>query len=300
MPELPEVETVVRGLRPRLRGRRIERLEVRQPLVVRGSLSAFRRALRRARIDAVRRKGKYILLELRSGGNPAQPVFWVVHLGMTGQLYVCRPEAPRLKHTHVVARLSSGEQLRFRDPRRFGKMLLLRADQLADYFAPLGPEPLRISFAAFARLFAGRKAPVKNLLLNQNRLRGLGNIYANEVLFVAGIHPARAAGSLGRDEVDGLYRAIRGVLRRAIAEQGTTVADYRTAAGEPGDYQNFLRVYDREDQPCPRCGSTIERLVLAGRSTHFCPQCQPAQEENQRTGQRAARRAAAALGAAGD
>jgi formamidopyrimidine-DNA glycosylase len=194
---------------------------------------------------------------------------------MTGQFYVCRREAPRQKHTHLTARLSSGEQLRFRDARRFGKMLLLREDQLADYFAPLGPEPLRISPGSFARLFAGRKAPVKNLLLNQNRLRGLGNIYANEALFVARIHPARPAGSLIRKELERLFSAMRGVLRQAIAEQGTTVADYRTAEGAPGDYQNFLRVYDREGQPCPRCGTAIERLVLAGRSAHFCPQCQP-------------------------
>jgi len=299
MPELPEVETVVRGLRPRLQGRRIVRLEVRQPLVIRGSLSGFRRAVSGARVGRIRRYGKHIVLELRAGSNHARPVYWVVHLGMTGQFYVCRPEAPRLKHTHVVARLSSGEQLRYRDPRRFGKMLLLREDQLADYFAPLGPEPLRLSFERFARLFAGRRAPVKNLLLNQNRLRGLGNIYANEALFVAGIHPARPAASLTREELERLYRDMRVVLRRAIAEQGTTVADYRTAEGEPGDYQNFLRVYDREGQPCPRCGSTIERLVLAGRSAHFCPQCQPEKRKGERTAQPAARRGAVAA-AAGD
>jgi formamidopyrimidine-DNA glycosylase len=285
MPELPEVETVVRGLRPRLVGRRIERLEVRQPLVIRGSLSAFRRAVSGARVGRIRRHGKHIVVEL-AAARGARPAFWVVHLGMTGQFYVCPPDAPRLKHTHVVARLSSGEQLRFRDPRRFGKMLLLRAEQLADYFAPLGPEPLRISLAAFARLFAERRAPVKNLLLNQNRLRGLGNIYANEALFVARIHPARPAESLGLDELKRLYDAMRGVLRRAIAEQGTTVADFRNAEGAPGDYQNFLRVYDRDGQPCPRCGTTIERLVLAGRSAHFCPRCQPFKQRRELRDQR--------------
>ncbi|MGH9778796.1 MAG: bifunctional DNA-formamidopyrimidine glycosylase/DNA-(apurinic or apyrimidinic site) lyase [Candidatus Acidiferrales bacterium] len=299
MPELPEVETVVRGLRPRLKGRRIVRLEVRQPLVIRGSLSGFRRALSGARVAHIRRYGKHIVLGLHSAANHARPAYWVVHLGMTGQFYVCRPEAPRLKHTHVIARLSSGEQLRFRDPRRFGKMLLLRESQLAGYFAPLGPEPLRLSFERFARLFAGRRAPVKNLLLNQNRLRGLGNIYANEALFVAGIHPARAAGSLDRTEAERLYRAMRDVLRGAIAEQGTTVADYRTAEGQPGDYQNFLRVYDREGQPCPRCGSSIERLVLAGRSAHFCPRCQPEKRKRAKAAQPAARRGAVAV-AAGD
>src|SRR5574341_1786592 len=136
MPELPEVETVVRGLRPGLEGRRVERLEVRQPLVIRGSLAGFRRALRGARIGRVRRHGKYILLELQSASNHVQPQVWVVHLGMTGQFYVCRPDAERLPHTHVVARLSSGEQLRYRDPRRSGKMLLLAEADLAGYLAP--------------------------------------------------------------------------------------------------------------------------------------------------------------------
>lgn len=278
MPELPEVETVVRGLRARLEGHRVERLEVRQPLLIRGSLAGFRRAVSGARIGRVRRHGKYILLELRSAANHARPQFWIVHLGMTGQFYVCRPDAERLPHTHVVARLSNGEQLRYRDPRRFGKMLLLAEADLAGYFAPLGPEPLRIPFGKFCRLFAERRAPVKNLLLNQNRLRGLGNIYAMEALFVARIHPARPAGSLGRAELRRLYQAMRGVLRRAITEQGTTVADYRTAEGAPGDYQNFLRVYDRQGKSCPRCGTPIERIVQAGRSTHFCPIRQPWKE----------------------
>ncbi len=269
------METVVRGLRPRVEGRRVERLEVRQPLVIRGSLAGFRRALCGARIERVRRHGKYILLELRSPANYARPKVWLVHLGMTGQFYVCRPKAERLPHTHVVARLSSGAELRYRDPRRFGKMLLVAATELADYFAPLGPEPLQVSFSKFCRLFTKRRAPVKNLLLNQNRLRGLGNIYAIEALFVARIHPARVAGSLERAELRRLYQAMRGVLRRAIAEQGTTVADYRTAEGTPGDYQNFLRVYDRKGKPCPRCGAAIVRIIQAGRSTHFCPRCQP-------------------------
>ncbi len=276
MPELPEVETVVRGLRPRLGGRRIERIEILQPLVVRGSLAGFRRALTGARLTRLSRRGKYILVELRAKGNRAEAGYWIVHLGMTGQLYACSPEAPREKHTHVVAWLSGGAQLRYRDPRRFGKMLTLRAGELEEYFAALGPEPLRISFARFCGLFAGRRAPVKSLLLNQNRLRGLGNIYSSEALFVAGIHPARPSGTLNRAELRRLYNALQYVLREAIAAQGTTVRDYRTADGRPGDYQNFLRVYDRQGEPCPRCGGSIERVVLAGRSAHFCARCQPA------------------------
>jgi len=277
MPELPEVETVVRGLRSRLEGRRIRRLRIFQPLVVKGSLTRFRRALPGARIARVNRRGKYILLELEPANGRARCA-WVVHLGMTGQLYACRPATPLLKHTHVVAWLSSGEQLRYRDPRRFGKMLVLPAADLDDYFAALGPEPLRIGLERFRALFAGRRLPVKNLLLNQNRLRGLGNIYSSEALFLAGIHPTRAAGALDSDELGRLYAAMRQVLREAIAGQGTTVSDYRTAAGLPGGYQNSLRVYDREGELCPRCGTRIERLVLAGRSAHFCPQCQPVEE----------------------
>lgn len=276
MPELPEVETVVRGLRARVVGRRIVRLEIGQPAIVRSDLKKFRRALAGARIAGMRRRGKYILIELARANGKARRDCWVVHLGMTGQLYAAKRAAPREKHTHLIAWLSSGEQLRYRDPRRFGRLLALRAEEVEDYFAPLGPEPLRVSLAGFRRLFAGRRAPVKNLLLNQNRLRGVGNIYAGEALFLAGIHPARAAESLTRAELERLFRALRQVLREAIAGQGSTVSDYRRGDGQPGSYQNSLRVYDREGKPCPNCGRAIERLVLAGRSAHFCPGCQAA------------------------
>lgn len=272
MPELPEVETVVRGLRPRLEGRRILRLQVQQPLVVRGSARRLRRMLTGARIARVSRRGKYILLTLRPRGRPQ---CWIVHLGMTGQFYACAATAPLLKHTHVVVWLSGGAQLRFRDQRRFGKMLVLPEADLRHYFAALGPEPFRLPFERFCALFAGRQVAVKNLLLNQQRLRGLGNIYSNEALFVARIHPARAAGTLRRAALVRLFRAVRGVLRAAIAGQGSSVSDYRTADGLPGDYQNYLRVYDREGKACPRCGASIERMVLTGRSAFFCPQCQP-------------------------
>jgi formamidopyrimidine-DNA glycosylase len=284
VPELPEVETVVRGLRPRLRGRRIERLRLHQPLIVRGSLSAFRRTLSGARVLQVRRTGKYILVELQPRGAGSRPRYWIVHLGMTGRLYACKATAPRLKHTHLVAWLSGGEQLRYLDPRRFGKMLTLPESDLQSYFAALGPEPFRISLERFRRLCAGRRSPVKNLLLNQSRLRGLGNIYASEALFLARIHPARLAGTLQGSELMRLYTAIRKVLREAIAGQGSTLSDYRNADGVPGDYQNSLRVYDREGEPCPFCGTAIERILLAGRSSHFCPQCQPFRHPVSRAG----------------
>lgn len=274
MPELPEVETVVRGLRLRLRGKRIDRLRLFEPLVVEGSVNRFRRVLRGARIANLQRRGKYILIAL-SIADGKRGWRWVVHLGMTGQLYACPPASPLLKHTHLVAALSSGEQLRYCDTRRFGKMLVLPEQDLPDYFGALGPDPLQVSFERFCRLFAGRTAPVKNFLLNQNRLRGLGNIYSSEALFLARIHPLRPAGALSPKELTRLYRAVQRVLRAAIAGQGSTVSDYRTADGVPGDYQNRLRVYDREGEPCPRCGTEIERIVLVGRSAHFCPHCQP-------------------------
>jgi formamidopyrimidine-DNA glycosylase len=274
VPELPEVETVVRGLRPRLAGRLILRIQLRQPLVVRGSRTRFRRALPGARIVRLRRRGKFILVELQPRAADIGPHTWVIHLGMTGQLYACSPAAPLLKHTHLVAWLSGGEQLRYVDPRRFGKMLVLRDDEVEDYFALLGAEPFRVSFPRFSNLFAGRRAPIKNLLLNQSLLRGLGNIYSSEALFLARIHPTRPAGTLKPPELKRLYRALRKVLRQAIAGQGSTVSDYRTADGLPGDYQNYLRVYEREGEPCPRCGAAIRRIVLAGRSAHFCPRCQ--------------------------
>ncbi len=285
MPELPEVETVVRGLRPRLVGQRIRRLRVAEPRVIRGSLRRFRRLLAGARILRLSRRGKYILLELRPAAERSGRYYWIVHLGMTGQFYACAPTTPLLKHTHVVVWLSSGAQLRFRDPRRFGKMLVLREADLEDYFAALGPDPLRISFPRFCGLFAGRRAPVKSLLLNQNRLRGLGNIYSSEALFLSGIHPARPAGTLDRTELQQLYGSLRWVLREAIAGMGTTISDYRTGDGRPGNYQNSLRVYDREGEPCPRCGTLIARLVLAGRSAHYCPECQPRQRRGQPAGE---------------
>ncbi len=279
VPELPEVETVVRGLRPRAQGKLIQRVEIRQAPtygVIRGSLRSFRRALSGARISRIGRRAKYILLDLEHPRRAGKSLTWVVHLGMTGQLYVCKPSAPRLKHTHLVVTLSSGEQLRYCDPRRFGKMRVVSRAGLPDFFARLGREPFGLSLQRFCRLFAERRAPVKNVLLNQNLLSGLGNIYANEVLFVAGIHPATPAGRLKRTQLSHLFRAVQTVLREAIKGQGSTVSDYRNAEGAPGGYQNHLRVYDREGEPCPRCGARIKRMVLVGRSAHFCPRCQRA------------------------
>ena len=278
MPELPEVETIVRGLRPRLVGQSIERVIVRQAVshgVVKGSVAQFRRSLKGAVITKARRRAKYLLFDLNQTGVAGLKATWLVHLGMTGQLYACKPEAVLLKHTHLTLWLSSGEQVRFCDPRRFGKTLVLPSMDVAGYLSHIGPDPLEIAAGEFLGILEGRKAPVKNLLLNQLVLGGVGNIYANEALYLARIHPACPAGRLTSVKGKALYRTLRKVLKEAIRNNGTTVADYRTSEGEPGWYQNRLRVYDREGEPCPRCRKPIRRLVLGQRSAHYCPSCQP-------------------------
>lgn len=278
MPELPEVETVVRGLGPRLKGRRITGVRIRQPRkygLVRGSVQRFRKALEESTITRIHRRGKFILMDLQRPDPGETARTWVVHLGMSGQLYACKPDAEDLPHTHLKIELASGEQVRLRDPRRFGRTLVVPTGRLPDFFAKLGPEPLEIKPGEFALRFAGRKAPVKNLLLNQNLISGVGNIYANEALFVAGIHPARPAVGLRVAEWHRLHSSLQQVLREAIAGNGTTIADYRTSEGQPGWYQNRLRVYDRAGEPCPRCGAVIRQVVLAGRSAQYCPVCQP-------------------------
>jgi len=274
MPELPEVETIVRGLRAQVQGQRITRVVVHQPRIIHGSRAAFRRLLPRARIACIERYGKYIIFHLDLGAHSAASWCLLVHLGMTGQLHWCRPELPYLKHTHVTFWLANGAQLRFRDQRRFGRLEVIPAKFLSRYFTRLGPEPLEIPFTAFARLFAGRRAVIKSLLLNQSLLRGLGNIYSDEALFRARIHPVTPAGSLDLAALHRLYAAIRRVLRAAIAAAGTSFSNYITAQGQPGEFQFRLRVYGREGQRCMRCGSRVKRTVLAGRSSYFCPRCQ--------------------------
>ncbi|MFQ5816494.1 MAG: bifunctional DNA-formamidopyrimidine glycosylase/DNA-(apurinic or apyrimidinic site) lyase [Terriglobia bacterium] len=281
MPELPEVETVVRGLRPRLRGRRICRVRLHQPLILRGRRTQFRRVVAGARIARLERRGKFIVFHLEGPPNGARRWCLIVHLGMTGQLFCCSPREPYQKHTHATFWLDTGKQMRFRDPRRFGRLELIPAARLDAYFAHFGPEILDVPFAGFARRFAGRRAPVKSLLLNQNVLRGLGNIYSDEVLFVARIHPATPADRLALPRLRRLYAAIQRVLHAAIDAEGTSFSNYVTAEGRLGNFQYRLRVYGREGKSCPRCRTPIERIVLSARSSHFCPRCQPRQRRGQ-------------------
>lgn len=262
MPELPEVETIVRALDPRLRGRRILSAEFRCRRVLRGDPDQTAANLAGRKVRAVRRYGKFIAMELDGGRS------FVVHLGMTGKLLL--NGAPG-KHTHAILTLDRGALL-YDDSRQFGRLEL--SEGLPERVRQLGPEPLEVPVDQFARLLRARKSKVKALLLNQSFLRGIGNIYADEALFRAGIHPLAIAARLRPDRVKLLHRAINKVLREAIAAGGSSVSDYVDVDGRQGSFQVRHNVYQKTGEPCPRCGTRIRRILVAQRGTHFCPNCQ--------------------------
>jgi formamidopyrimidine-DNA glycosylase len=274
MPELPEVETIARGLARQVTGDRIESVWIGgKPEPLKSPAEEIVRVLQGARIAAVRRVGKHIVIDLERRAKKAAAAKrsqWIVHLGMTGRMLVAEADAEIAKHTHAIATLASGRELRFEDPRRFGR-LEVKSDA---GFAAKGAEPLDVAFEIFAQLFRGRKTPIKSALLNQALLSGIGNIYADESLFRAGIRPRRRAASLTRAELRKLYDAVHEVLNEAIAAGGSSVSDYVDAAGEPGFFQLQHRVYQRAGQPCLVCKTRIKRLVIGGRSSHYCPKCQ--------------------------
>jgi formamidopyrimidine-DNA glycosylase len=268
MPELPEVETIARGLNRRLAGDRIESVWIGpKPEPLKSSAAAIRRVLQGARIEGVRREGKHIVCDLDTASGPAQ---WVVHLGMSGRCVVCAPEAERRAHTHLIASLESGSELRFVDPRRFGRLQVLRGRR----FAAPGEEPTSAARERFIELFKGRRTPIKSALLNQRLLAGIGNIYADESLFRAGVRPQRRAARMTRAELVRLYEAVQQVLAEAIAAGGSSVSDYVDADGQNGLFQLEHRVYRRTGEPCTVCGARIQRIVIGGRSSHYCPKCQ--------------------------
>ena len=277
MPELPEVETIARGLASRVTGDFIESVWLgSKPEPLKSSAAEIAATLQSSRIADVRRMGKHIVFELvgegRRGRRSQQPLSakaqWIVHLGMTGSMLVCKPDAEIAKHTHAVVKLASGRELRFVDPRRFGRLSVAR-----DFDAG-GCEPLDIKLDSFITLFHGRKTPIKSALLNQKLLRGVGNIYADESLFRAGIRPRRRAASLTRENLRRLYESVQEVLKEAIALGGSSVSDYVDSDGQEGSFQLEHRVYGREGERCLRCKTTIKRVVIAGRSSHYCPKCQ--------------------------
>ncbi len=300
MPELPEVETIARGLAKRVTGDVIESVwlgQKKEPL--KSSPSAIAKALEHSRISSVRRMGKHIVFDLerkheatpsapksrerksslRDGhalgaaageGGPIDPTSaqWIVHLGMTGSLRVCKPHTEIAKHTHAILKLASGRELRFVDPRRFGRL------SVATAFDATGVEPLEVALDRFVTLFRGRSTPIKSALLNQKLLRGVGNIYADESLFRANIRPRRRASTITREGLSRLYVAVQQVLNEAIALGGSSISDYVDADGEEGFFQLQHRVYGREGDPCLVCRTPIKRVVIAGRSSHYCPTCQ--------------------------
>ncbi len=268
MPELPEVETIARGLAKRVTGDTVESVWIghrHQPL--KSPAAEIAATLDGATIARVRRVGKHIAIDLDSPRGKAQ---WIVHLGMTGKMLVAQPDHPVEKHTHLIARLASGRELRFVDPRMFGKLAVVPEHR----FQAPGSEPLDVGLELFAGLFRKRKTPIKSALLNQKLLSGIGNIYADESLFRAGIRPRRRAASLTREELKRLYEAVQEVLNEAIAAGGSSVSDYVDAAGEPGFFQLHHRVYQRTGEPCLVCRTAIKRVVIGGRSSHYCPRCQ--------------------------
>jgi formamidopyrimidine-DNA glycosylase len=322
MPELPEVETIARGLASRVSGDVIESVWLGgKPEPLKSPAREIAATLEHSRVLTVRRMGKHIIFDLeqksvaraplrqahgrllpakgveskrvRPGprvklprasltaqaeadegvrptqGGPTQAQ-WIVHLGMTGRLQVCEPQSEVLKHTHAILKLASGRELRFVDPRRFGRLSVARAGG----FEAGGIEPLEADAERFLALFRGRKTPIKSALLNQKLLRGVGNIYADESLFRAGIRPRRRASTITRDQLSRLLASVKEVLREAIALGGSSISDYVNADGEAGFFQLQHRVYGREGEPCLVCTGLIKRVVIAGRSSHYCPRCQ--------------------------
>ncbi len=272
MPELPEVETLARELRGALIGRRVVGVEVRWPRTVAGpDPETFARRLTGRRIREIGRRGKWLLLCLDEGD------WLLVHLRMSGRLVVESADAPEDSHTRVVFHLDDGRRLRFSDPRKFGRMALV--DDPGAVLGDLGPDPLdpALTPERLAGMLRGRRVRLKPLLTDQRFLAGLGNIYADEVLWEAGLHPLRCADTLTLEETARLHGAIRQVLEEAIACRGTTLPDRRYVLpdGRPGEFAPHLAVYGREGQPCPRCGAPIIRTRVGGRSARYCPRCQP-------------------------
>jgi formamidopyrimidine-DNA glycosylase len=290
MPELPEVETVANGVHARIAGQRIARVWTSgKPQTFKTPEAEIADALTGSTIESVRRVGKTIVMTAR---QKKRPIEFLIHLGMTGRLLVSAAEVPMPPHTHAILTLADGREVRFVDPRRFGRLSIHPSTNAGapglvsetwegaaprsastSYTGP-GREPLTISLEDFIALFRGRKMPIKAALLNQSLLHGVGNIYADESLFRAGIRPRRQAGRLTRDELARLRKALVAVLRHAIKLGGSSVSDYVDADGVRGFFQLQHKVYMRGGEPCLVCGTPIKRIVLAGRSTHFCPHCQ--------------------------
>jgi len=289
MPELPEVETVARGLRESVLGRRILSVTLGKTDFI-DDPAALEQHLPGRQITAVERYGKFMLLQLappasaRSGGSAPSAASdgdggsasLLVHLGMTGHIAPHPGSQPCKKHTHACFLLDDGRELRYTDARRFGRMAYLAGAALEEELHGFGADALEVSAEEFVERMRMRRARVKALLLDQSVLRGVGNIYADESLWRAKIHPARLGARLTRKQAETLHHALRAILEKAIVMRGSSISDFLDAEGEPGEYQRRHRAYGREGKPCYRCGAPIRRTIVAGRSSYFCPRCQRA------------------------
>jgi formamidopyrimidine-DNA glycosylase len=275
MPELPEVETVVRGLQAVLPGRRILNVRLGKTDFIEDP-AALERDLPGSRVGSVRRHGKFIVVKLESSNGRAAAGSLLIHLGMTGQILIGPPEAPIAPHTHVFLALDDGRELRYVDIRRFGKMRMLAGDSPEARLEKLGLDALEATQAQFIALVKSRRARIKALLLDQTVLRGMGNIYTDESLWRARIHPMKIGANLKHSELRQLYRAVREVLNEAIRMRGSSISDYVDSDGRRGEFQLRHRVYQRLGKKCFRGDGTIRRAIVAGRSSYFCPACQPA------------------------
>jgi len=296
MPELPEVETVARGLQRQIAGRRILSVTLGKTDFI-DNPGEIEKELPGRTIGSVVRYGKFLLLQLtrkEDAGETDRESALLVHLGMTGMLRPQPAGEPHAKHTHVVALLDDGRELRYTDPRRFGRIAYLEGESLQEELRRFGADPLEAGLEEFTARIRGKRSRIKALLLDQRVLRGVGNIYADESLWKARIHPKRLGARLRREQVKKLYRALQGILERAIVMRGSSIADFLDAEGQPGEYQRHHRAYGREGEPCFRCKTRIQRVIVAGRSSYFCPQCQkvPRRGKSRRNGKQehAARR----------
>src|SRR5437899_6456323 len=281
MPELPEVETVARGLRQAILGRRILSVTLGRTDFI-DDPAALEQHLPGRQIEAVERYGKFMLLRLSAAqgetraatNGDAAPASLLVHLGMTGQIAPTSAGQPLEKHTHVCMLLDDGRELRYTDARRFGRIAYLTKALLAEELTGFGADPLEVSKVEFADRICKRRARIKALLLDQSVLRGVGNIYADESLWKAKIHPARLGSGLGRKQAETLRHVLQDILQKAIVLRGSSISDFLDAEGEPGEYQRHHRAYGREGKNCFRGKTPIRRAIVAGRSSYFCSRCQ--------------------------
>ena|ERR1700722_5314853 len=287
MPELPEVETVARGLQKTVLGRKILSVSLGKTDFI-DDPAALELHLPGRRIDAVERYGKFMLVRLshlenakaNAPGAEAEPAALLVHLGMTGNIASYAATQPQEKHTHVLMPLDDGRELRYTDPRRFGRLAYLSGDAIPAELQRFGADPLLVTADDFLARIHTRHSRIKSLLLDQSVLRGVGNIYADESLWRAKIHPAKIAASVPKAQLAALRRGLQDILKKAIVLRGSTIADFQDGDGEPGEYQKHHRAYGREGHKCQRCGTIIRRTIVAGRSSYYCPKCQPSPRDS--------------------